>query len=79
MTKPLHLTLEVFDVHQLLDGLNARAEEWEMTAYYLDTGYMPDDRFGVLECSNAEEAEGTARHYRELVSSIERQIACQTN
>lgn len=77
MTKKLRFTLPAVDVFQVLDGLKSRAEEWEMTASYLGTGYMPDDRFGVLECAGREEAKQIGRHYRKLVSSIESQIAKQ--
>ena len=78
MPRWLQLTLDSTDACQLLDGLATRAEQWEATAEILETGYVTDDRYCVLECESPEEAVNIGRHYRELIANLERQIATQT-
>lgn len=54
---------------QLIDGLEARAEAWRLTAVYLETGEAPD---GVVieECSDAEEARRIAEHYQRIIGRV---------
>lgn len=50
---------------QLIDGLEARADEWRFTAVYLETGEAPDG-FVIEQCSDAEEARRIAEHYQRI-------------
>jgi len=77
MAKSLQFTLETSDAMQLLDGLKARAEEWDKTAEIMETGYAADDHYFALECESPKEAKQIGQHYRDLVVNIERQIATQ--
>lgn len=77
MPKQFQFTLEAFDAFQLLDGSTGRAEQWEAAAKIMETGSAPDDRYSALECASAEEATSIARHYRELINDLEKQIALQ--
>lgn len=79
MSKRFQLTLDSSDVFQLLDGLKARAEQWENTAEFLQTGLVTDISSCITECGRAEEADKVGLHYRELISAIEEQITKQTS
>jgi hypothetical protein len=68
-----HIELGSDDLHQILDGLEIRAEAWERTETYLLTGYAPDD-FIVEECSNADEAHQIAAQYRSIIAKIRNQL-----
>ena len=57
---------------QLIDGLEARADEWRLTALYLETGEAPDGLV-IEECSDAEEARLIAEHYQQILANIIRQ------
>lgn len=61
---------------QLIDGLEARADAWRLTAVYLETGEAPDG-FVIEECSDAEEARRIAEHYQRILANIIRQQAEQ--
>lgn len=75
MGRQITFTLDSLDVGQILDGLDIRAESWERTAEFLRTGNMPDDSpFLIEECSNADEAEEIARHYRSIICKIRSQM-----
>jgi hypothetical protein len=74
MGKQIQITLDSLDVGQLLDGLRARAESWQKTSEFLESGYSADDFFICEECSDAIEATRIADHYRRLVVSIEQQV-----
>lgn len=75
MGKRYTFTLDALDAGQLLDGLAARAEAWEKTGEYLQNGSVADDAFFVIEeCSDAEEAEHIARHYRSIIGKIRHQM-----
>jgi len=60
------------DVAQILDGLRQRVETWKYTEGYLQTGYA-DESYCIEECSYAEEAHRIAKHYSEIIKSIEQQ------
>jgi hypothetical protein len=78
MRKRHTIVLDDVDLFQLLDGLDLRAQSWERTAEYLRTEKMPDDDFFVIEeCSNPEEADGIARHYRNIIAKIQKQMEPQ--
>ena len=52
-----------------IDGLEARAEAWRLTAVYLETGEVPDG-FVIEECSDAEEARRIAEHYQRIIGTV---------
>ncbi|HZQ45407.1 MAG TPA: hypothetical protein VFC07_00225 [Verrucomicrobiae bacterium] len=66
------IELDGFDLGQLLDGLEARADAWEKTARYHRTGESPPD-FIVEECRDANEADTISAHYRSIISKILKQ------
>lgn len=78
MAKHYSIELDDLDLGQLLDGLEARAESWEKTAVYLRTDEMADgELFLIEECSDAEEADGIAEHYRAIIGKIHSQMEAQ--
>lgn len=78
MAKNYRIELDDLDLGQLLDGLETRAESWEKTADYLRTDEMPDGEFFIIEeCSDPEEADGIAEHYRSIIGKIRRQMEAQ--
>jgi hypothetical protein len=74
MGKTFRITIDSFDLGQILDGLRVRAEAWRNTAEYLETGLVPDDSFICEECRDAEEATKIADHYDKVIADIQRQI-----
>ena len=69
------LKLDELDLGQLLDGLEARAESWEKTAEYFRLDEMPEGEFFIVEeCSDLDEAEQIAGHYRSIISKIRMQM-----
>ena len=77
MQKIYRIELDDFDIGQLLDGLEARAEAWEKTADYHRTGQSPPD-FIVEECNDAREAESISAHYRSIITKIRQQREAQS-
>lgn len=73
MRKSYRIELNDLDLGQILDGLEIRAEAWERTAAYHQTGESQPD-FIVEECSDAHEAEGIAKHYRSIIAKIRKQM-----
>jgi hypothetical protein len=71
------IRLNAFDLGQLLDGLEARADAWRNTATYMTTGEAPTDDFLAEECNDAEEAEKLAKHYRRIIAIVMEQRAEQ--
>jgi len=69
--------LDEFDVGQILDGLEVRATAWEKTAIYHRTGESPSDT-AIEECSDADEAEKIATHYRSIITKICEQREAQS-
>lgn len=63
------IRLSSLDLGQVIDGLEARATAWRLTAAYLETGEVPDG-FVIEECSDAEEAQRLAEHYERLIASL---------
>jgi hypothetical protein len=74
MGKTFHLTIDGFDLEQILDGLRCRQESWANTAIYLRDDYFPDDSFACEKCNDADEAQKIADHYQRIISAIERQV-----
>lgn len=70
------IRLSSLDLGQLIDGLEARATAWRLTATYLGTGDAPHD-FVIEECSDAEEARRIAEHYQRILGTILQQQAEQ--
>jgi hypothetical protein len=63
------IRLNGLDLGQLIDGLEARADAWRLTAVYLETGEVPDG-FVIEECSNAEEARRMEEHYQRILARL---------
>ncbi|MCB0768154.1 MAG: hypothetical protein KDC03_07155 [Flavobacteriales bacterium] len=63
------IRLNGLDLGQLIDGLEARADAWRLTAVYLETGESPDG-FVIEECSDAEEARRIAEHYKRIIGTV---------
>ncbi|HOY29755.1 MAG TPA: hypothetical protein PLR96_12340 [Flavobacteriales bacterium] len=63
------IRLNGFDLGQVIDGLEARATAWNLTATYLETGEAPDG-FVTEVCSDAEEARRLAKHYQRILDSL---------
>jgi len=77
MGKTFRITIDSFDLGQILDGLRVRAESWHNTAKYLESGESPEDFFVCEECRDAEEATQIADHYDKIISAIQRQVEQQ--
>lgn len=63
------IRLSGFDLGQLIDGLEARATAWRLTATYHETGEAPDG-FVIEECNDAEEARRIAEHYQRIIMQV---------
>jgi hypothetical protein len=63
--------LDVMDWGQIVDGLTCRAEQYELTAQYHETGFADGD---ILEANSAYEANAIAGHYREIIGKIRGQL-----
>lgn len=63
------IRLNGLDLGQLIDGLEARADAWRLTAEYLETGEAP---VGVVieESGDAEEARRIAEHYQRIIGTV---------
>lgn len=59
------------DWGQIIDGLTCRAEQYELTAQYHETGFAAGD---ILEVSSAYEANAIAAHYRGIIGNIREQL-----
>ena len=78
MATTYSIELNDLDLGQLLDGLETRAESWERTAEYLRTEAVPDGEFFVIEeCSDPDEAQAIAVHYRAIILTIQTQMEAQ--
>jgi hypothetical protein len=80
MAKNYRIELDDLDLGQLLDGLEIRAESWEKTADFLRIGEEPDGEFFLIEeCSDEEEADGIAGHFRSIIGEIRKQMERSRN
>jgi hypothetical protein len=78
MDKIYTIRLAEHDLGQAIEGLEMRAEAWEKTADYLRTEKMPKDEFFIVEeCSNPDEADSIAAHYRSILEKIRSQMESQ--
>jgi hypothetical protein len=77
MQRIYRIELNDLDLGQLLDGLEARAEAWKKTADYHRTGESPVG-FIVEECTDEDEADKIAAHYRSIISKIQEQREAQS-
>lgn len=64
------ISLNDFDLGQLIDGLEVRARAWRDTATYLRTGEAHCEDFVMEECRDAEKAERLAEHFEQIMDSI---------
>ncbi len=67
----MKVELELEDWWQVIDGLTCRAEQYELTAQYHETGFAEGD---ILETKDAHEARSIAKHYREIIEKIQKQL-----
>ena len=65
------IALDDNDWGQVIDGLTCRAEQYELTAQYHETGFADGD---ILEVRDANEARNLANWYRRIVEEIRRQL-----
>jgi hypothetical protein len=72
MKKIYQIELDDFDLGQVIDGLETRAQVWEATAQYHRTQKSPRG-VCVEECLDAEEAATIASHYRAILERISEQ------
>ncbi|MFN6114771.1 MAG: hypothetical protein ACK46C_02710 [Flavobacteriales bacterium] len=77
MEKDYVIRLNAFDLGQLLDGLEVRANAWRHTAEYLETGQFPVPDFVMEECSEAFEARKLADHYERIIALVLEQKVMQ--
>jgi hypothetical protein len=77
MSLTYQIELSDIDLGQLLDGLETRAEAWEKTVHYHRTGESPADSI-VEECTDEDEADRIAAHYRSIISKIRDQREAQS-
>jgi hypothetical protein len=68
------LTLQRFDVGQMLDGLRVRRDSWFKTAAVLADDDSDFDDEPIEECSDADEARNIGEHYERIIGAIERQL-----
>jgi len=77
LDKEYVIRLNGFDLGQMLDGLEARANAWRNTITYFTTGVAPSADFVAEECSDAEEAKKLAEHYDRIIAQVLEQQAQQ--
>lgn len=76
VNKEYVIRLNGFDLGQVIDGLEVRADAWRMTANYLETGEAPEG-FVIEECDDAEEARKLEGHYRRIIGTLMEQMEGQ--
>lgn len=75
-TKEYVIRLNGFDLGQVIDGLEVRANAWRYTAEYFETGKTPDG-FMIEECNGAHEARQIEAHYRRIIGTLMEQMEGQ--
>jgi len=89
MLRTVTVTLEIFDVFQILDALESRAIAYERTAALMngdpdpallaepDDQLLPKDAWDTFfipeECKDAYEAEQIAEHFRDIITLLNKQ------
>ncbi len=69
MSRTIHLSLNDDDLNQVIDGHCVREKAWQHTAMLM-RGERPQDPSVCEECDDAEEAEGLAAHYSQIIKTI---------
>ena len=72
------LNLKTEDVFQILDALESRATAWESTEDSLRGEASEDDFFIPEDCSDANEADAIATHFRDIIRTIEEKTQTRT-
>ncbi|OGL46358.1 MAG: hypothetical protein A2161_07790 [Candidatus Schekmanbacteria bacterium RBG_13_48_7] len=70
-----YVTLRLPDMYvgQILDGLNARRDDWLNTLKYLEDGELEEFR-NMLECHDKSEARVIVNLYDDIIVEINRQF-----
>lgn len=95
MSRTVTLNLDSIDICQILDALDSRAESYEKTVAILNGRAFrklkkldpPEARrmallelyFSGEECRDSEEAAEIARHFRDIIATINQQFNVPTN
>ena len=66
------VVLDDIEWGQVLDGLRCRAETYEETARYYESGYAESE---IAEVRDVDEAQEMADLYREIIGKIESALA----
>ena len=75
MKRMTKLVLDTGDVHQILDALEIRMDDWAYTAHYLREEHEWKDVLRpILECNSAREAQQMTATYRRIIRAIRKQI-----
>lgn len=67
--KEFIIRLNGFDLGQLVDGLEVRADAWRLTAEYMETGEAPEGSM-IEDCNDAEEARKIAGHSERIIEAV---------
>ncbi len=68
----ISVTLQKTEWGQILDGLKCRAETYEETVRYYESGYAENE---IADVRDAREAQYLARTYRRIILKIEKGLA----
>lgn len=75
MNQKYKIALAADDVHQIMDALEIKADEWAYTARYLRGEHeWEDDLRPILECNSAREAQQLTATYQRIIKEIRKQI-----
>lgn len=69
-----NLKLSSVDVFQIIDALNSRADSYQKTACYLSGENEVNENIMIEECNGPFEAQEIARHFQDVIKTIEKQI-----
>lgn len=74
------ILLRDFDLGQVIDALESRAQSWKTTAEYIRSGNISEEEDYVAEeCSGEPEAERIAKHYQRILQEIRAQVLQQSH
>jgi hypothetical protein len=68
------LKLSATDVFQIIDALNSRADAYQQTACYLSGDCEVNENIMIEECNGPLEAQEIARHFQDIIKTIEKQM-----
>jgi len=71
----VEIAVSVDDAGWAMDAMRERADAYERTAEYLEDGDSDDAAFEIEEVSDAAEARGIAKSYRDVIKRIEVKLA----